>query len=136
MAKLTALEHLRACAAASRNFVVGLIGEVAGTVADALEEMDKAKADKSGSTAVTIPTSGWGTDSSVAVYPNYYDIAVKGLTEKDRADISIAPGSMDTAKACGLCPSTQTLAGKIRVRASKVPTAAIAAEYWIESGKE
>lgn len=136
MGKITALEHLRACAVASRNFVTGLIGEVAGTVADALEELDRAKANKPSSTAVTIPTSGWGTDSSVAAYPKYYDIAVTGVTAKDRAEISILPGSMDAAKACGLCPASQTLAGKIRVRATKVPTAAIVAEYWIENGKE
>jgi hypothetical protein len=43
---------------------------------------------------------------------------------------------MDAAKACGLCPASQTLAGKIRVRATTVPTAAIVAEYWIENGKE
>lgn len=136
MSKITALEHLRACAVASRDFVTGLIGEVAGTVADALEELEQAKANKTSSTAVTIPATGWGTDSGVAAYPRYYDIAVTGVTTKDRAEISIAPGSLEAAKNCGICPTSETLAGKIRVRAAKAPTAAIAVEYWLENGKE
>lgn len=51
MSKLTEVEHLRACAEASRKFVRGLIGEVAGTVADALEELANAKQDKLTGTA-------------------------------------------------------------------------------------
>lgn len=136
MGKIAVIEHLRSCAVASRNFVTGLIGDVAGTVADALEELDRAKANKTGSTAVKIPVSGWGTDNSIATYPKYYDIAVNGITAKDRAEITIAPGSLDEAKACGLCPTNETLEGKIRVRASSVPMTAIAMECWIEDGKE
>jgi len=129
------IDQLRACAIASRNYVTSLIGDVAGTVADALEELDMAKQDKASSTAVTIPVSGWGTDSSIADYPKYYDIAFAGVTEKDRAAISIASGSMKAAKECGMCQTNQTLAGKIRVRAAKVPTETITVECWIEKGK-
>lgn len=136
MEKITVLEHIRACAVASRNFVTGLIGEVAGTVADALEELDRTKANKTGSTAVSIPVSGWGTDNSIATYPKYYDIAVSGITAKDRAEITIASGSLDEAKACGLCPTNETLEGKIRLRSSSVPTMSIAVEYRVEKGKE
>jgi len=115
---------------------MGLIGEVTGTVADALEELATGKMDKTNAVAVTIPASGWSEDASSASYPKYYDIAVAGVTANDRAEITIAPGSLDTAKACGLCPTNETLAGKIRVRATSVPAAAIAAEYWISDGKE
>lgn len=136
MGKITALEHLRACAVSTKNYINGLISEVAGTVTDALDELDRAKANKPGSTAITIPASGWGTDNSVADYPKYYDIAVAGVSAKDRAEISIAPGSVNAAKACGLCPACETIAGKIRVRSYAVPKEAIAAEYWISDGKE
>ncbi len=135
MGKMTVLGHLRACAEASRGFVAGLIGEVAGTVADALDTLDKEKADKLSATSFTIPATGWSSDTSVAEYPKYKDIAVAGVTAKDRATISITPGSMGTAKACGLCPASQTLAGKIRIRAAKVPAAAISAECWVEKGR-
>ena len=136
MSKYALLESLRASAIASRNYVAGLIGDVAGTVADALEELWQAKADKTNAVAVTIPVSGWNEDASSASYPYYYDIAVTGVTASDRAEITIAPGSLDTAKACGLCPTNETMAGKIRVRATSVPAAAIAAEYWLSDGKE
>ena len=81
----------------------------------------------------TIPASGWSTDSTTG-YTRYYDIAVPGVTANDRADIIIAPGSVNAAAACGFCPVSETLAGKVRIRASAVPTAAISAEYWIEKG--
>lgn len=136
MSKFEPLARLRDCVLASRNFVMGLIGEVTGTVADALEELEIGKANKTNAVAIIIPTTGWGKDASNASCPKYYDIAVDGLTAKDRAEIMIAPGSLDTAKACGLCPTNETLAGKIRVRATKVPVSAIVAEYWIENGKE
>lgn len=86
-------------------------------------------------TPITIPTSGWQSDST-AGYPKYYDISVTGITAKDRAEITISHSSLDTAKTCGLCPTNETLAGKIRVRAASIPTAAISAEYWIMDGKE
>lgn len=79
----------------------------------------------------TIPTSGWSTDTTTG-YTKYYDIAVTGVTVNDRAEVIIAPGGVNAAAACGMCPVSETLAGKIRIRATRVPTSAIAAEYWIE----
>ena len=40
------------------------------------------------------------------------------------------------AIACGMSPTNQTLAGKIRVWAKTAPAAAISAEYWLNQGKE
>jgi len=82
---------------------------------------------------VTIPTSGWGSDTTTA-YPKYYDITVTGVTADDRASVDIAPASMSAAIACAMCPATETLAGKIRIRAASIPSAAIAANYWVEKG--
>lgn len=135
MGKVTVLEHLRAAAEAEKTFANGLVGELAQTVTEAITELESVKADKSSGVAVTIPTSGWSSDSN-ASYPKYYDIAVTGITASDRAEITIAPGSLDAAKACGICPTNETLAGKIRVRAASVPTVAISVEYWVENGKE
>lgn len=84
-------------------------------------------------TSVTIPKTGWGSDST-ATYPKYYDIAVSGVTASDRANVDIAPAALSTAAACGLCPTCETLAGKIRLRAVKVPAASMAATYWVEKG--
>ena len=59
-----------------------------------------------------------------------------GVTARDRAAVAIAPAGIDVAVACGLCPTNETMAGKIRVRAKSVPAAEIAAEFWLMQGKE
>ena len=84
-------------------------------------------------TSVTIPKTGWNSDST-AKYPKYYDIAVTGVTASDRANVDIAPAALGTAEDCGLCPACETLAGKIRLRAVSVPTETMTATYWIQKG--
>lgn len=135
MNKLSLFDHLKACAVAARNYASGKIAELAQTTADAMVEMETLKADKQGSVSVTIPVTGW-TDSGSERYPKCYEIVAESVTEADRADIMIAPGSMDTAAKCDLCPTSQTVAGKIRIWAKSVPEAAIAAEYRLNQGKE
>lgn len=136
MGKMTRIEHLKACAEAAKRFTNGLVSELAQTVTDAMQEMENVKADKQASVSITIPTTGWGIDEASDSYPNYCDIPVAGVTAKDRVDIAIAPGSMDTAIDCGLCPTNETQAGKIRVWARTVPAGAISAEYRLSQGKE
>ena len=133
---MTRIEHLKACAEAAKRFTNGLVAELAQTVTDAMQEMENVKADKQDSVSITIPTTGWGIDEASESYPNYCDITVAGVTAKDRVDIAIAPGSMDTAIDCGLCPTNETQAGKIRVWARTVPAGAISAEYRLSQGKE
>lgn len=135
MSKITVFEHLKACAEEARNYAGGLVAKLAKTATEAIEELEQAKADKAQSVAITIPATGWASDSG-GDYPHYYDIAAEGVTANDRAAITIAPGSLGTAKTCGLCATNETMAGKIRVRAIQVPAEAISAEFWIEDGKE
>lgn len=135
MSKITVFEHLRACAEEARDYAGGLVAKLAKTATEAIEELEQAKADRAQSVAITIPATGWASDSG-GDYPHYYDIAAEGVTANDRAAITIAPGSLGTAKTCGLCATNETMAGKIRVRAIQVPAEAISAEFWIEDGKE
>lgn len=135
MSKITVLEHLKACAEEARDYAGGLVAKLAKAATEAIEELEQAKADKAQSVAITIPATGWASDSG-GDYPHYYDIAAEGVTANDRAAITIAPGSLGTAKTCGLCATNETMAGKIRVRAIQVPAEAISAEFWIEDGKE
>lgn len=134
MSKITVFEHLKACAEEARDYAGGLVAKLAKTATEAIEELEQAKADKAQSVAITIPATGWASDSG-GDYPHYYDIAAEGVTANDRAAITIAPGSLGTAKTCGLCATNETMAGKIRVRAIQVPAEAISAEFWIEDGK-
>lgn len=136
MGKITLLKQLRACAESAKNFTNGLVAELAQSVTDAMEELERLKADRSSFTKVTIPAEGWAEDDSVTAYPVYYDIPAQGITAKDRASVAIAPGSLGHAAACSMCPTCETLAGVIRIRAGSAPKEAISAEYWIDQGKE
>jgi len=111
------------------------------------ERMDKleiGKADKVSPVSFIIPAEGWtsveidetGEEETGASYPYYIDIAVPGVTAWTRADITIAVSSHSAAASCGLCPTSETLEGKIRLRAVSAPTEEISAEYWLHSGKE
>ena len=135
--KLSSLNHLKACAQRVENYVLGLLRDVTSTTADALEELDNVKADKPIPTPYTIPTTGWvkgtGADAD-ADYPYYYDIVVVGVTAADVAEIDLPVISFDAVKACGLCPTNETLAGKIRIRAVSIPTTTISAQYTITEG--
>jgi len=105
-------------------------------IAGTLSTADRDKLDKlavPSGVNITVPTTGWDSDSSA--YPKYYDIAVSGVTNKDRADIIVAQASLDTIEKCGLYSITETLAGKIRIRATSVPTATISMQYWITKGQ-
>ena len=89
------------------------------------EDVD-AKADNPTSASITIPTSGWSSDSD-ATYPNYCDIAVSGITADNRAEVDIAVASLEAASTCGLCPTNETITGYIRFRAKKAPDESITA---------
>lgn len=131
MGKLALFEHITESLLAAKNFSAELISELAQIV----REIEQAKADKPKSVSATIPNTGWSRDNDTS-YPNYYDIPVQGVTVQDRAEITLYPDSLEIAKACGLCPTNETLTGKIRVRAFGMPASTLNIEYWIEKGKE
>lgn len=114
----TAVAALAESTAASLEEIDGLLGE---------------KQNKSNAFSVTIPTTGWGSDST-AGYPKYYDITVAGMTVTDQASVIIVPASLKAAAACGLCPVCETMAGKLRIRAAKAPTASLTATYYFSKG--
>ena len=74
MSKITVFEHLRACAEEARDYAGGLVAKLAKTATEAIEELEQAKADRAQSVAVTIPATGWQSETG-GDYPHYYDIA-------------------------------------------------------------
>ena len=102
----------------------------AAATAEAIEEVEAAKADKAEWVGVTISASGWVSDASVPEKPYRYDISVSDVTEAGSADVNI---SVSAAK-CGLSARTSTAAGKIQLRAKTKPSADMAAEYRIWKG--
>lgn len=133
MDKITIFGQLKSLAQAAKNFSNNLVGELANATAEAIEEINDLKSDKVKVVSVSIPITGWNSDSGS--YPNYYDIAVEGVTKNDIAEVTVTLASMDIAVSCGLCPINETLAGKIRIRAKTVPTSEMKVEYVITKGK-
>lgn len=77
---------------------------------------------------VTIPNTGWvATTPEDDEYPYTLEIAAAGVLESHNANVTIDLLSVPVAAACGLCPTMQTLAGKLKFWARKIPSAAISA---------
>lgn len=108
------------------------IAQVAKTAADAITEVDGAKADKIQATSVMLATTGW--HSGNGEYPYYYDIVDSSVTAADRVDVILLTTD-SVAKKCGFDTKTCTYAGYIRIRAKTAPTEVISAEYQKIGGK-
>jgi len=92
------------------------------------------KRDKARSASCVLPAAGWVLDGASG-YPYCLDVPAEGITDKDRVDVILEPSSQETALKCVLCPSCETLDGRIRFRTASIPTADLAAEYWMEKGE-
>ena len=132
---LTLTSQIKTALQKAKSYTASHISELAQATTELFEEVDAVKLDKPQAVAVSILATGWQTDEAEdAAYPLYCDISVSGLTPVDIADVRIAPGSQPAAIACGLCATSETLAGVIRLRAVSAPTEALAAEYVITKG--
>ena len=101
-----------------------------GTLYSGLLLLAQGKHDVNAAVSFTIPVSGWGTDSSVPSHPNYIDITVQGLLATDLVAVDVAPASASVAETANFT-STESYAGKFRLRAEHIPTAAITAQYHV-----
>lgn len=90
--------------------------------------LNKGKADFVVPHDLSIPITGWQTDTEVAEYPHYIDITAD-VTSTTVVSVSIDPASADVAsKAMLVNPETRT--GAIRIRAHNIPTAEISARWY------
>lgn len=135
MSKISAIEHLKAFGEGAKTYAKKLVGELAQNIVAALEELNDLKANKPKAEFIDITPYGWYNDGH-ADYPEYYEIMVDGITDTDRAEITIVPECLEIANACGMCPTNETFDGIIKVRAKSIPQEEIWAECWIENGKE
>lgn len=132
---LTLTSQIKTALQKAKSYTASHISELAQATTELFEEVDAVKLDKPQAVAVSIPATGWQTDEAEdAAYPLYCDISVSGLTSVDIADVRIAPDSQPAAIACGLCATSETLAGVIRLRAVSAPAEALSAEYVITKG--
>ena len=131
--KAVLLRHMKSMGEKAKQYAGGHVAALAQAVADAMEEMDTAKADKPQYIDFAVPTTGWKTDNTVPGYTHYLDIPVEGLTADDKVDVRVAPASKAVADAARFT-ATESLAGVLRLRAANVPSAAITAQYHISAG--
>lgn len=90
--------------------------------------LNEGKADSVVPHDLSIPITGWQTDTEVAEYPHYIDITAD-VTSTTVVSVSIDPASADVAgKAMLVNPETR--AGAIRIRAHNIPTAEISARWY------
>lgn len=110
------------------------IGDLSEATANGFEETDDIlheKQDVTAAVSFTIPVDGWGEDDSSPGY-FYCDIPIAGLLATDIVDVTVLPEFYDVAGAVGFI-ATESLEGKLRLRAAKAPTEKISAQYHITS---
>lgn len=71
---------------------------------------------------ITIPASGWTPDTDTnGAFPLHLDIPRDTILEAHVPALTILPGSLETAEACGISTCARTLPGTLRVYAKTVP---------------
>lgn len=106
------------------------LGDLSEATANGFEETDDIlheKQDVTAAVSFTIPVDGWGEDDSSPGY-FYCDIPIAGLLATDIVDVTVLPEFYDVAGAVGFI-ATESLEGKLRLRAAKAPTEKISAQY-------
>lgn len=86
---------------------------------------------------IVIPASGWEADEETGgAYPLRIDIQNAAISESHIPVLTILPGSLEAAGACGLCPTAQTLNGILRLRAKRAPDTPLNAGLALLGGSE
>ena len=109
-----------------------VVSELANATADSIDEVDDIlheKQDIMAAVSFKIPVDGWGEDDSSPGY-FYCDIPIAGLLVTDIVDV--LPEFYDVAGAAGFI-ATESLNGKLRLRAANIPVDEISAQYHITS---
>ena len=78
----------------------------------------------------TIASTGW-QDESTGDYAKSLEIAVEDITTLDNVVVSVNKESLYVAAACGLCPTCEVTAGKVKVYAKDVPSTNITASMTV-----
>jgi len=119
----------------AKTYILGWIGDLVGTVASNISQLNTLKVDKPTSSSFTLPTTGWTKDNNeTSPYAYYYDLAVSGITTNDIINAQISRETSTAAINAGLCFECESLAGKIRFRSSTIPTNSISGTYFIIEG--
>jgi len=81
--------------------------------------------------ALTIPITGW-VASTNAAFAKQLDLPLADCTQDTIASLTVLPQSMEAAQNCGLANILETLDGKLRLYAARVPGKTIQASLILE----
>lgn len=115
----------------------GVVSIMAEAFQETMVEIEEAINDFPVASSFSISADGWQSVSSddLGDYKYYYDITNKSIDNNDLPIVSVAPGSMDTAGTCGLCPTCESLSGKIRLYAKSQPEKNMTISCWVIKGQ-
>ena len=106
-----------------------------GALHTCINVLAQGKLDVNAPVAFTIPVSGWVTDNTVPSHPYDIDVTASGVLASDIVAVDVVPASTKVAVAANFT-STESFDGKFRLRAARIPTAAITAQYHITNTAE
>lgn len=90
-----------------------------------------------GKVEITIPASGWTADSDTGgAYPLHLDIPNDAIQEAHIPLLTLYPGSLEAAGACGVGPIVRTLPEVLRVYAKTIPSTDLRASLALLSVRE
>ena len=98
--KAVLLRHMKSMGEKAKQYAGGHVAALAQAVADAMEEMDTAKADKPEYIDIIIPATGWQTDSTVTGYTHYLDIPGRRPDGGRQSGCPCSPGQQGRGR-CG-----------------------------------
>lgn len=74
-------------------------------------------------TDIVIPAEGWEADTTMSSYPYATTVPVETAAAQMSPVVSLKPGSLETARAVGLCSSVEVQDRAIKLWAKKIPAA-------------
>lgn len=87
--------------------------------------------------SITILPTDWTQDTTIeSEYQYYYDVINAEVKATDLPIVSVAPRSLDVTADCELCPTCESLTGKIRIYSKSLPSDNIVINCWVIEGME
>lgn len=123
--RLTRLEYLRTVSAR----IGGELAQVAGSAAEAVEELAGQKADIVHAAGITIPASGWASGSGSSEFPVFLDIPAP-VSDTDVVAVDVLPDGAAAERAAGL-GAVESRTAVLRFLARRALAADISAQYRI-----
>lgn len=128
--------HVKSIKITAEAAAAGVL-QLSDALNQSVTEIEAALNDLPSAASITILPTDWNLDSTInSPYQYYYDIVDSTVKSTDLPIVSVAPSSLDTAADCELCPTCESLTGRIRLYSKSIPSTSIVVECWIVKGMD